>query len=43
MIGLVHVEVDRRRLDAPLTEGVDHDAAGVERLTDGTVGEHHAG
>ena len=40
---LVDVEIHRRGLDAAVVEGVDHDVAGVERLTDGAVGENHAG
>jgi hypothetical protein len=39
----VHMEIHRRRLDAALPQGVDDDAAGVERLTDGYVGENHVG
>ena len=34
---LVDVEVDRRGLDTAVVEGVDHDVAGVERLTDRAV------
>ena len=40
---LVDAQVDRRRLDVALVEGVDDDAPGVERLTDGSVGQDHGG
>ena len=33
----VHVEVDRRRLDAVLAEGVDDDPARLELLADGAI------
>ena len=39
----VDPQVDRRRLHVALVERVDDDATGVERLTDGSVGQDHGG
>ena len=38
-----HAEVDRRRLHAPLVVGLDHDAAGAQRLLDRSVRQDHGG
>ena len=39
----VDVEVDRRRLDRALVEGLDDDPALGQRLPDRHVGENHGG
>ena len=37
----IEPEIDRRRLDGPVVERIDRDAAGGERLPDGAVGQDH--